>query len=71
MRPLYPMRSRALRIVLLLMGFFELRSPGKSHSLLPVSICRVISTSKACLDNETICGVASSCDQPEYPNAQI
>src|ERR1019366_4591208 len=38
------MRSSALRMVLLLIDFLALRSPGKSHSLWPVSVRRVAST---------------------------
>ncbi len=47
MRPLYCMRSNACRIVLLLIGFFEFRSPGESHSLYPVKERSIYSNSNA------------------------
>lgn len=56
-RPLYPIRSSALRIVLLLIGFRPSRPPGKSSSPHPVRLCKSCSTSSACRDRGTVCGV--------------
>jgi hypothetical protein len=50
--PCTPIRSNAFRMVLLLIAFAGLQSPGKSHSLQPVRSCNVLSTSSAC------CGAA-------------
>src|SRR5271170_873905 len=51
------MRSRALRIVLLLMGREQSRSPGKSNSLFPLSSRNISRISMACVASGTMCGL--------------
>lgn len=52
----FGLRASSL-LMLLLIYFKELRSPGKSHSLFPERLRSAMSTSRDCLESGTMCGV--------------